>query len=666
MVTFLHISDLHFVKNATSYNSEQILLNEAKEIFQDIPLAEKFLIITGDFHNYNETSYEKAESFLRSLISVMGIDIHKDVFVIPGNHDDGNSSLLEELLSKEDPNWQIHNKAAIAMIKSGNMEYIKERSRAFRAYSQLMQQLGIYNTSDGIDYPANTHVRNWRGKLNILHLNTAIVSDGKTKIDQMTDVDAAADTKTWENLYQDYLPSIALGHNNFYDIIEKQRKQLSSTFYLKNVSAYMCGDNHRHEDNPERQMIRIESGHGIGKEIPNIVAMRGIADEDDSFSNIGFCINKWDEKTDKVTVEFRKWTKNNIDRTIPYGENGHYEMRRKSVNKQNAQKAITNQPDPKQPYYAEKRDYAYAELENLYNNLKKFRASYKIADIDEINHSTNKMETSVSILFEIGEECKYSDKELSEIMMCIIEQYNKFVVQYVNYFKSKDISSDIAQGFEQRTNKEFYKLIDLILLKRELIKPNNVEFTKNVLFKVSFSEQSGSLFIYSSDSNSDIKYKTTITQKMWDKFTECCKELLIAVFSKTTLEKIQIKRSNKLGDYYCAPDNGYNFYDKQYRIDFKVRLIRNDDNSCFDSVRFDIDDCFEISLFKQGNYVFRQSDENTKLGEYSINEENLVKAAENMLRFTTNSDNVVVSRQFRRNVYDDGSGGYVLDYIIPD
>ena len=40
-------------------------------------------------------------------------------------------------------------------------------------------------------------------------------------------------------------------------------------------------------------------------------------------------------------------------------------MRRKSVNKQNAQKAITNQPDPKQPYYAEKRDYAYAELENV-------------------------------------------------------------------------------------------------------------------------------------------------------------------------------------------------------------------------------------------------------------------------------------------------------------
>ena len=618
MVTFLHISDLHFVKNATSYNSEQILLNEAKEIFQDIPLAEKFLIITGDFHNYNETSYEKAESFLRSLISVMGIDIHKDVFVIPGNHDDGNSSF------------------------------------------------GIYNTSDGIDYPANTHVRNWRGKLNILHLNTAIVSDGKTKIDQMTDVDAAADTKTWENLYQDYLPSIALGHNNFYDIIEKQRKQLSSTFYLKNVSAYMCGDNHRHEDNPERQMIRIESGHSIGKEIPNIVAMRGIADEDDSFSNIGFCINKWDEKTDKVTVEFRKWTKNNIDRTMPYGENGHYEMRRKSVNKQSAHKTITNQPDPKQPYCADKRDHADAELENLYNILKKFRGSFKIADEEEIKCSTKKMETSVSRLYDIGEECKYSNKELSEIIMSIVKQYNKFAAQYNRFVNFEDRMSDIAQGYAQRAEKEFHKLIDLVLLKRELIKPNNVEFTKNVLFKVSFSEQSGSLFIYSSDSNSDIKYKTTITQKIWEQFTKCCKELLISVFPKTTLEKIQIKRSNKLGDYYCAPDNGYNYYDKQYRIDFKVRLIRSDDNFCFDSVRFDIDDCFEISLFKQGDYVFRQSDETTKLGEYSINEDNLIKAAENMLRFTTNCDKVVVSKQFRRNVYDDGSGGYLLDYIIPD
>lgn len=41
MVTFMHISDLHFVENATSYNIEQILLNEARVIFQNIPIGEK-------------------------------------------------------------------------------------------------------------------------------------------------------------------------------------------------------------------------------------------------------------------------------------------------------------------------------------------------------------------------------------------------------------------------------------------------------------------------------------------------------------------------------------------------------------------------------------------------------------------------------------------------
>lgn len=58
--------------------------------------------------------------------------------------------------------------------------------------------------------------------------------------------------------------------------------------------------------------------------------------------------------------------------------------------------------------------------------------------------------------------------------------------------------------------------------------------------------------------------------------------------------------------------------------------------------------------------------ENTKLGKYSINEEKLIKATDNMLRFTTNSNNLVISKQFRRNVYDDGSDGYLLNYNIPD
>lgn len=210
------------------------------------------------------------------LTKEMGIDIREDVFVVPGNHDDGNDSSLNALLSNEDPMWKMHNTSSITMIKNGNMDYVDERLRAFRLYSQFMQKLGIYDAANGMDYPSCTHVRNWRGKLNILHLNTAIISDGKSKIDQMADVNTAADPKTWQELYQNDIPSIVIGHNNFYDLVEIQRKQLASTFALKNVSAYLCGDNHRYENDPERQMIRIESGYGLGQEIPNLVAMKGI------------------------------------------------------------------------------------------------------------------------------------------------------------------------------------------------------------------------------------------------------------------------------------------------------------------------------------------------------------------------------------------------------
>ena len=39
-------------------------------------------------------------------------------------------------------------------------------------------------------------VRCWRGNLNILHLNSALIADGNEKDNQMTDVDKAAEPET--------------------------------------------------------------------------------------------------------------------------------------------------------------------------------------------------------------------------------------------------------------------------------------------------------------------------------------------------------------------------------------------------------------------------------------------------------------------------------------
>ncbi len=326
MTYILHISDLHFVNNAASHNSGEVLIREAAEKTRTIPRGQKLLIVTGDFHNFSDPDYRNAEDFLRRLAEGMGLDLTRDVFVVPGNHDVGNDGLLKPLLEPNDPKWRAHRKAALQMLKDGDREYLDERLQVFLPYCAMVQRLGIYDEALGRDYPARTHVRCWRGRLNVLHLNTALTADGKTKTDQTTDTAGAADPKTWEGLYREELPAIAIGHNSFYDLEKTQRRDLAGSFALRNVSAYLCGDTHLTETDPERQMIRLESGCVQRPEIPNLTAARGIADGDDSYSDVGFCWQLWDEERDLVTVEFRKWTREQLAQTQPNGQAGAYPM----------------------------------------------------------------------------------------------------------------------------------------------------------------------------------------------------------------------------------------------------------------------------------------------------------------------------------------------------
>lgn len=329
MTYILHLSDLHFTDNASAHNFKGILLKEADEKARNVPRGKKLLIITGDFHNFPDNDYHNAEIFLHQIVEKMDLDFSQDVFIVPGNHDVGNEDSLSQLIGKDYSDWKKLDDAAITLLKRGNESCINERLYAFRPYSIFAKHIGIYNGNNDDDFPATTHVRSWRGKLNILHLNTALVADGKSKTDQMTDTTSAARDSTWKG-FDINIPSLAIGHNNYYDIKEAQRKQLAITFALHNVSAYLCGDNHLIETDPERQMIRLEAGQKTGVEIPNLVAAKGIADENDNYSEIGYCWHMWNEETNQVTVEFRKWSLNNLSTTVPFGDNGAYIMRRQN------------------------------------------------------------------------------------------------------------------------------------------------------------------------------------------------------------------------------------------------------------------------------------------------------------------------------------------------
>ena len=83
MIRWLHISDLHIQNRADWSSFRKELLRKCEEIGK-IDLV----IVTGDFHNFVEGhDFEFAKSFVKELIQECHLDINKDLFLIPGNHD---------------------------------------------------------------------------------------------------------------------------------------------------------------------------------------------------------------------------------------------------------------------------------------------------------------------------------------------------------------------------------------------------------------------------------------------------------------------------------------------------------------------------------------------------------------------------------------------------
>lgn len=331
MISILHLSDFHFSRDAAMHNMRQVILNEVRAKVHNKPRGEKLLVITGDFHNFWAPDYNDAIIFLRDLVSAMDIDLREDVFIIPGNHDVADDKILEPIISSTIPDWKKHKNAAIKMIAGGDYSFVDWRMEMFIPYCMFARAAGIYPiASDPIKEtgPATVHIRRWREKLNILHLNTALVADGKTKDNQLTDIVTATDPKLWESWYRDDLPAIALGHNSFYDLKKEQRTALKTMFAQRNVSAYLCGDTHLTELDDEKQTISLEAGAVANrKSIPNIVCAKSVADMSDTYSDFGYYWHEWNEATGVVQVTFHEWQPSTLARTSVSGIPGEYIMR---------------------------------------------------------------------------------------------------------------------------------------------------------------------------------------------------------------------------------------------------------------------------------------------------------------------------------------------------
>ena len=297
MIYLLHISDLHLVIDPQWNNMKNAILYSVREKLKHISHGQKLLVITGDFHNFVQNDYTQAEQFLPQLFDAMGIEPDKDVFVIPGNHDIST------------PDSQMDNrKITVQAVKSNPMMLqtgIDTLLSCYDNYIEFIQKLNIYPSDCG-KLPVCVHVRSWRNKLKLLHINTTLIADGITKKDQMVDTLTVTSDDIRRQLNLDNLPRIAIGHNSYYDLLFNHRNQLSAMFLQEYISAYLCGDKH------QRNSVGEENRIVLGKKlstvtIPNIVSYKSSTDEGDTYSDFGMIWHVWNEETGRVDLEYMKW-----------------------------------------------------------------------------------------------------------------------------------------------------------------------------------------------------------------------------------------------------------------------------------------------------------------------------------------------------------------------
>ena len=286
MINWLQISDLHFTDeiDARTSNFERLFLEFCKNN-SDID----FVVATGDFRHYEAENYQQAKRFLQKVMAMLDLNIERDLFIVPGNHD----------VNKD---RHINAKEISDNYSKLKADKVNDLLCDFSLYKQFASELipTVYVNND----PTRVHVRTWENKINILHLNTCLISNGKRDHDEVFDINTACSEVIFEKLSND-CPILIIGHHSLSDIQKDITDQLVQfANQIKKVSAYLAGD--RHIPNPYNCDYLLDRKFDSCV-FPNIVTGKLIPSLSDNYSKIWFIKHCWNESETIVEQQHYEW-----------------------------------------------------------------------------------------------------------------------------------------------------------------------------------------------------------------------------------------------------------------------------------------------------------------------------------------------------------------------
>lgn len=282
--SWLQISDLH-IFDGTDWN----IMSEAyKKILDKVNIG--FVIVTGDLHQYAQ-DYNKSHEFLCKLSEMLKLD-RKNFFIVPGNHD----------------SYTCNDKEAYTFFIENNVEKQQDCYRnyfikgklvdCFLEYNKFIS--AFYNGIVPIQYeePEQVVVKNWKNKLNIIHINTAINCNGNNSLKQIVDIYKLSNLYTALN---NNCPSIIIAHHPI-DLLHDSHKTTVIRYISDwRVSAYLCGDVHK------EMIFHINTFLNSNSSIPCIVCGKSSCDNQDVYSDFGCIIYSKYKNSSRVDVAPYVW-----------------------------------------------------------------------------------------------------------------------------------------------------------------------------------------------------------------------------------------------------------------------------------------------------------------------------------------------------------------------
>ena len=298
-ISWLHISDLHLfdeidtVLNIENYESLSKVIHPS------------FIIVTGDFrHKKLCPSFESALNYLNRLVEIFRLNKNA-VFMVPGNHDVNDYPTREEIIKR------ISSKLSIKTPDYNEYQnYMTEGEdcllNGFTEYEEFVRE--FYNgsdvTGDRVDNPASTFCSCWNNCINIIHINSALISNGERHPDGTRTHKDIVDLTSLKNcnIKDPELPTIAICHSSHEDIDPAFVQRMAVILNKHNVQAYFHGDVHR---------MDIQFAPGIAplnKQQPiSISGAKSAPQSGDDYSDIGTIYYTWHPTSEKVEIQAYTW-----------------------------------------------------------------------------------------------------------------------------------------------------------------------------------------------------------------------------------------------------------------------------------------------------------------------------------------------------------------------